>query len=157
MDRRHLVGLIIAASLTGTLASASTFADEIVRQLQGDGYSEIVIETTWLGRVRITAVIDGGAREIILNPSTGEILRDLWIASSSGTISPRLIKDPAKAATKTDDDSTSDGRSATGSGSATDNGSGSGRSDRGDDSDDGDDSDQDNNDDNEDTDPAGRN
>ena len=154
MDRRHLVGLIIAASLTGTLASASTFADEIVRQLQGDGYSEIVIETTWLGRVRITAVIDGGAREIILNPSTGEILRDLWIASSSGTISPRLIKDPAKAATKTDDDSTSDGRSATGSGSATDNGSGSGRSDRGDDSDD---SDHDNNGDKEETDPAGRN
>ena len=105
MDRRHFVGLIIAASLAGTLASASAFADEIMRQLQGDGYSDIIIETTWLGRVRITAVADGGAREIILNPSTGEILRDLWIPIAGGAISTRLIKDSATTVTKTDDGS----------------------------------------------------
>ena len=115
MDRRHFVGLIIATSLAGTLASASAFADEIVRQLQGDGYSDIVIETTWLGRVRITAVADGGAREIILNPSTGEILRDLWIPIAGGAISTRLIKDPATAVTKADESS---GSGSSGSGSS---------------------------------------
>lgn len=103
MKRRHFVGLILAASLAGSAAFAVGVADEIVRQLQADGYTDIVLEKTWLGRIRIRAISASGTREIIVNPSTGEILRDLWIVSATGGKASTLIKDPAVTPPKSDD------------------------------------------------------
>lgn len=105
MNRRHFVGLVMAATVTGSAAFAVGVADEIVRQLQADGYTDIVLETTWLGRIRIRAMSSAGTREIIVNPSTGEILRDLWIASASGSKASTLIKDPAVTPPKSGTDS----------------------------------------------------
>lgn len=110
MDRRHFVGLIMAVSVVGTVAAAAGIADQIVRQLQDDGYTDIVLEKTWLGRIRITAVSSEGTREIILNPSTGEILRDLWIARAGGSKTATLIKDPAVTPPKKDDGKGDDGK-----------------------------------------------
>jgi hypothetical protein len=93
----------MAVSVVGTVAAAAGIADQIVRQLQDDGYTDIVLERTWLGRIRITAVSSEGTREIILNPSTGEILRDLWIARAGGSKTATLIKDPAVTPPKKDD------------------------------------------------------
>mgnify|MGYP000644389250 CR=1 FL=1 len=97
------VGLILAASLAGSAAFAVGVTDEIVRQLQADGYTDIVLEKTWLGRIRIRAISPSGTREIIVNPSTGEILRDLWIVSATGSKASTLIKDPAVTPPKSDD------------------------------------------------------
>jgi len=58
-----------------------------VRQLQTDGYDEISIGRTWLGRTRIVAEKDDLYREIILNTATGEVLRDYSRAADGG---PRL-------------------------------------------------------------------
>ena len=82
MKRGQFAGLFLASALWATTAFAAGYADMVVQQLQADGYSNIVVESTWLGRIRITAVSADGAREIILNPSTGEILRDLWLAGN---------------------------------------------------------------------------
>ena len=60
-------------------ANASSFADQIVAQLSDQGFADIEIERTWLGRTRILALRGGAQREIIVNATTGEILRDLWL------------------------------------------------------------------------------
>jgi hypothetical protein len=53
------------------------FAQEIVAQLRVMGYERFTIRRTLLGRIQIFAELpDADSREIIVNPRTGEILRD---------------------------------------------------------------------------------
>ena len=69
----------ILISIFLTFAAVPAFADVTtawVKQLQLDGYDEIEVKRTWLGRVRIIAEKDEIEREVILNPNTGEVLRD---------------------------------------------------------------------------------
>jgi hypothetical protein len=75
--REFLTGLAIGAALASP-AAAEDVVDSIVRQLRNQGYRSIVQERTLLGRVRILADRKEGEREIIVNPRTGEVLRDLW-------------------------------------------------------------------------------
>ena len=59
MKRRAFVtalGTIAAAHIVlATAAFAATAADQIVAQLRDQGFSEIEVERTWLGRTRILA------------------------------------------------------------------------------------------------------
>ena len=91
MNRRRLIiGGLAAGFVQAALpAMAATFVEQIVTQLQTQGYSDIAVETTWLGRARISAERADISREIVLNPNTGEILRDLSI-SKSGVESKRI-------------------------------------------------------------------
>lgn len=66
---------VMAALMVGP-ALAETVGGEVIAQLQEQGYQVTEVRTTWLGRVRITAELDGLLREIVLNPNTGELLRD---------------------------------------------------------------------------------
>ena len=56
--------------------TAKDIAAAWVEQLVLDGYDDIEVSRTWLGRTRIFAEKGEIEREIILNPSTGEVLRD---------------------------------------------------------------------------------
>ncbi|WP_189799505.1 hypothetical protein [Tateyamaria sp. syn59] len=62
--------------------SAPSFAgpieDSIVRQLRDQGFSQIEVRRTLLGRSRIVARSRDLYREIVVSPVTGEILRDYW-------------------------------------------------------------------------------
>ena len=91
MKRRAF--LIVLAVLTtlgkAAPAVAATAADQIVTQLRDQGFTEIEVEQTWLGRTRIVAERKNASREIILNPGTGEILRDLWL-QKGGEGSPKV-------------------------------------------------------------------
>jgi len=84
MKRRLFLILGVSAIVSGRSAFAQSFADSIVAQLREQGFTRIKVERTLLGRTRIDARGKGGRREIILNPRTGEILRDLWITGSTG-------------------------------------------------------------------------
>ena len=88
MNRRILVTILALAVTCGGPVWAEEPVDRILRDLKKLGYDNISVESTWLRRTRIFAISDDAQREIILNPNTGEILRDLWIplgkASSSG-------------------------------------------------------------------------
>ena len=84
MKRRMFLCLSVAAIASGTAAAAQSFTDSIVAQLRQQGFTRIKVERTLLGRTRIEARGKGGRREIILNPRTGEILRDLWITGTDG-------------------------------------------------------------------------
>lgn len=57
-------------------AHAQTPQDRIVELLLDQGFQEIRVTRTLLGRTRIVAENDRLRREIVLNPSTGVILRD---------------------------------------------------------------------------------
>jgi hypothetical protein len=86
MKRRKLLnGILVAAGmqvLTALPSFAATYVEQVVSQLQAQGFEAIEVERTLLGRTRIAAVRADGSREIVLNPNTGEILRDLWTSKS---------------------------------------------------------------------------
>ncbi len=65
-------------ALTASLALADPVSDGIVVQLREQGFRHITITRTWLGRVLILGYVDEGEREIVLNPNTGEVLRDYF-------------------------------------------------------------------------------
>ncbi|MGB4827095.1 MAG: hypothetical protein WBP18_07425 [Paracoccaceae bacterium] len=103
MRRRSFLLALTAALAIGPAAYASDLSDDVVRRLKKGGYRIISVDRTFLGRVRIRAAKGNGEREIVLNPVTGEILRDLWVSGGP------------------DSDSYDDGGSDNGGGS-TDNG-----------------------------------
>ncbi len=67
-----------------------SYADQIVQQLSAQRFSDITVEITLLGRIRIKGQNGQGLREIIMNPNTGEIRRDMWIDANGNAILPRL-------------------------------------------------------------------
>lgn len=73
-----LAGLLVAATMAAGPARALDVVDAIVAELRSAGYAEIDVGRTLLGRTRIEASGGGAHREIILDPRTGEILRDYW-------------------------------------------------------------------------------
>lgn len=140
MHRRVL--LASAFTLLAALpAAAAGYETDIIGQLRGLGFEEVVVEHTLLGRTRLLAIRDDGTREIILNPRTGEILRDLWVATDRRSRGGGLIDNSGGSGSDDDDDDDDDGDdgdgdddSGSGSGSGSDSsGSGSRGGDRSDD------------------------
>lgn len=56
----------------------------ILRQLREQGYQEIRVSRTWLGRVRIVADRADSTREIVYNPATRVLMRDYTTPLASG-------------------------------------------------------------------------
>ena len=124
MNRRHFLMVFGVGALAGASAFASTFEDAVVAQLTSQGYKSITVERTLLGRVKIVGLLDTGRREIILNPRTGEILRDLWMVNAGGPIVPK-IRDKSDTSGKGGDDGGGDtDGGGSGDGSGDDGGSG---------------------------------
>lgn len=68
--------LIIAFLLAPLGAAAQSVEDQITAQLQAQGYVEITMTRTLLGRLRVIAESPDHSRELVINPATGQILRD---------------------------------------------------------------------------------
>lgn len=142
MDRRAFLASLSAAVVLGGPLRAETATERIDRQLRAQGYRDIRISRTWLGRTRILAIGKGGQREIIVNPRTGEILRDLWQATGPGGAAileeGRGARNGVSPAAGEDDDDDSDDNDRDDDGDDRDSGdsdsdSGDGDSDGGDD------------------------
>ena len=103
MNRRQFLFVGTAAALVPGAAFAKDFADKIVRRLRQQGYTDISSSRTFLGRVRIVAWRGGESREIILNPYTGEILRDVWTAAD-GRLVPGTLEGDDDDKEEDDDD-----------------------------------------------------
>lgn len=133
------------AAAAGPLAAQGVTQDQIIDQLRDQGYSEMRISQTFLGRTRIVAVSDEYRREIVFNPATGVIMRDYWVVlgrDDDGDDSDGRIVDPSL--NDDDDDDDDDGGSSGSSGSSDDDDDGDdggGSSGSSDDSDDDDDDD----------------
>ncbi|MCR9109936.1 hypothetical protein [Marivita sp. XM-24bin2] len=76
MQRRQIITGLLASVVLPATAFAQTAEDQVIDQLKRQGYRRITLGSTFLGRTRIVATGPRGRREIILNPSTGAILRD---------------------------------------------------------------------------------
>ena len=74
----RMLALFAALACAITPAWGSDLVTSVTRQLLKQGYSDITTSQTWLGRTRIIAIGEDSRREIIVNPRTGEILRDFW-------------------------------------------------------------------------------
>lgn len=78
---------ILWAALLGSLCLAApvradSLQAEIVAQLHEQGYRRVTVSRTFLGRIRINAELGHSLREIVVNPLTGEILRDMQVNAS---------------------------------------------------------------------------
>lgn len=83
MDRRRFLATLGATVALGAgpamaRSKGEAVIERIREQLARQGYERIDVERTLLGRVRIMADGPKARREIIVDPRTGEILRDLW-------------------------------------------------------------------------------
>jgi hypothetical protein len=72
---KTLTTAIVMSLLTALPLKAEVY-DAFVVQLREQGYSQITVGYTWLGRVVINAQRDAITREVVLNARTGEILGD---------------------------------------------------------------------------------
>lgn len=91
MNRRQFLVSLGVAAVAAPKAWAQSYAEQIVQQLDDQGFNNIQVEVTLLGRVRIMADATSGHREIILNPKTGEILRDIWFDAAGNPLMPRIV------------------------------------------------------------------
>ena len=82
MKHIFAAGLALCVAWHGTAASAQDYEQAILAQLRQDGYEQITVTTTLLGRIRIVADGAMGQREIVLNPRTGEVLRDVLLIAN---------------------------------------------------------------------------
>jgi hypothetical protein len=135
IGRRVAIALGLAVICLPLPVFAQDFAQSIAQQLRDQGYGNVSIKNTWLGRTRISATGATGKREIIVNPTTGEILRDIWRGGQDDE--RRIIDDDGRKgyARNDDDDDDDDGDDDDGG----DDGDDGGGDDSGDDRDDGED------------------
>lgn len=137
MMRRWLLACLFSVALSGA-ATSGPVEDGIVRQLRQQGFGEIQVSRTWLGRSRIVSRRGELFREIIVNPLTGEILRDYWRTRHERG-GPSLFNPPSggggAGALEDDDDDDGDDRDDGDDGDDGDEEHGEDRGDGGDDSD----------------------
>ncbi|MEL6587411.1 MAG: hypothetical protein AAFY65_03405 [Pseudomonadota bacterium] len=78
MKRRDVLLGLGALLVAAPKSAMAAVREQVVAQLRAQGYRDIRVTRTFLGRLRIVARNGRHTREIILNPATGEILRDYW-------------------------------------------------------------------------------
>ena len=112
MLRPFALSLFLA--LAPAAVSAQSVQDQVVTQLQQQGFIQFEVTRTLLGRIRIVAVSATHRREIVLVPETGVILRDYWVELGSAGPSPSgpMLIDP----NDDDDDDAGDDRGGDDSG-----------------------------------------
>lgn len=83
MTRRGF--LLAGACLVATAGSslALSFDDDVAARLLREGYRITYRKRTWLGRVRFKAQKGKTIREVVVDPTSGEVLRDYSESASS--------------------------------------------------------------------------
>ncbi len=71
------LAVVVLLTCAGPLHAEAGGVDQITARLRGLGFRDIEVTRTLLGRVQIVADGARGHREIVLDPRTGEILRDI--------------------------------------------------------------------------------
>jgi len=132
------MALLAGAMVLCSPAHARALAEDIAAQLRSQGFSAVTIQRTLLGREQITGARNGGSREIIVNPNTGEILRDLWLNSDGKVQAAGILSrpdepedDPADDPADGSADDAADGSGHHGGGSGSGNGGREGNGDGG--------------------------
>jgi len=149
---RHIaiVSAFALLPLADPAVAQTEIPQHVIGQLRDQGFREIRVSRTFLGRTRIVATNSEFRREIVINPSTGLILRDYWVVlSGDDEDGGGALFNPGTGGqgSGNEDDDDDDGRESSGSG-----GSGSDDDDDDESDDEDDDEDDDDNDDEDDDD-----
>lgn len=148
----RVVALAVTLAISPLAVAAQSIQDSVIAQLREQGFDEFSVSRTLLGRIHIIAISETLRREIVINPSTGEILRDYWVELNGGAARAPIIANPGDDDDDDDDDSAGGGTGGGGSGGGTGGGGTGGGTGGGDDDDDDDDGDDDGDDDDDDDD-----
>ena len=109
MKRRSFLLMTSAAGASVAFPAYADYVNSVRDRLRQQGYRQISVSSTMLGRTRIVAKSKTGTREIIMNPRTGEILRDLW-SSAQGSSGPSIVGSDADDPDDGQDDDSDDDR-----------------------------------------------
>ncbi len=153
----HALLFVVMLVLAGGMARAAPdYAGQVVRQLADQGYRQIEVRRSLLGKVIVTGSRPGQQREIVIDPRNGELLRDLVRQGAGAPVTAGTVRDSSGhqgrgrgrgGSNDADDDDNSgrgggndsddddDDSDSSGSGSGDDGDSGSDDSDSGSDSD----------------------
>lgn len=122
---RTLALLIALLLVVASPATAQTRTEKIIAGLRGMNFTHIEVGRTWLGRTRIRAFGPEGKREIVLNPKTEEVLRDIWrpnVPAQDGTSSREGLRDWSSKSKTSGSPDPQDDNSPTGSGASVEDG-----------------------------------
>ncbi|AUH63304.1 hypothetical protein CX676_03315 [Paracoccus zhejiangensis] len=138
------LAVVLALPPAQLVAAPPDVAAQVSQQLRAQGYRQIEVRRTLLGKVVVTARGNGHEREIVIDPRNGALLRDLVREDNGGDhgVSIARVGNRGDDDEKDDDDKDDDkddGDDSSGSGSGGDDGEDDDRSGSG--SDDGDDGD----------------
>lgn len=146
--RKVLFCLLLAIAPAGVAAS-ETVRERVVQELRQDGFTDIRVYRTFLGRLRFVGENQNTRREIVVSPSTGVVLRDYQRALEISEDDDRDEDDNEDVGSNSGSggssgtESSGGGNSGSGSSSSGSGGSGSSGGGGSDDSDDDDDSEDD--------------
>lgn len=77
MIKIGLMGLAMTAAMqTAALAQYGSNISRLVNELRSQGYRNVQVERTMMGRYKVEAKKGSSSREIIIDPNTGHIFRD---------------------------------------------------------------------------------
>ncbi|MCV6592514.1 MAG: hypothetical protein OIF48_06160 [Silicimonas sp.] len=107
MLRVLTVILMLCCAGAPVAADGQAVRDRVVAELRGDGYGNIRMFRTWLGRLRFVASRDGAEREVVVNPVTGVVLRD-YVRQIRGRTDERSDRSPPGKDDEDDDDDSDD-------------------------------------------------
>lgn len=127
MLKRIIFILVLAMALpVAQPVLANPIADSAVSQLRKQGYNDIQVQRTLLGRIRITATSETYTRELVIHPITGEIMRDRWSSNAQSANSPDPIAINPEGNGGDDGDGGNDGDGGDGEGDGDGDGDGGG-------------------------------
>lgn len=95
MRLKTIRNAILVAVIVASPAYGQDLGAQVTEQLHRQGYSDVSISRTLLGRLRVTAQSSRYRREIVLDPRNGEILRDLRRPLDGSGIVVRIGDDDA--------------------------------------------------------------
>ncbi len=85
---------VVMLVLAGGMAQAAPdYAGRVVRQLADQGYRQIEVRRSLLGKVIVTGSRPGQQREIVIDPRNGELLRDLVRQGAGAPVAAGTVSD----------------------------------------------------------------
>lgn len=82
---KSLALAVVLGMVAGAAVAQALTQEEVIAELQSQGFQVVDTGTTLLGRLRITATGPEGTREVILNLRNGKVLRDVIIQQAIET------------------------------------------------------------------------
>ncbi len=77
MKRFFIIGLMLFSHVD--MALAESVSDRVFANLRAQGYLVVQQDRTWLGRIWVLARNETVQRELVFDPTTGDVLRDYTV------------------------------------------------------------------------------